>query len=168
MNGIARPLKWLLNGLGLNDPDLPTILDTTVVLPVIDVGQGGHGSLVSTFAAGTHGPSVATANVLEIPDSDLAHQLLIHAVHVTHVGGAAGLDATLAIIEPNAGTFPIIQQINLAVGQVTSTIDWLGGSGPFWIPPGYGFRLRLQTTGAGETMPWRVLYSRLRSGYNPL
>ena len=171
MNELSRFPNWMRDALGLVRPDVPSVLDTAAILPTVQIGATSGmqtflkgGSLVGT------GVGQPAAFVYQEAASQEEKQFILHMVMWSRTGTAGVGTPTvvaLELVEPNMGWSPwFVRYTDLKPDDRLDSKAFMGLA-PLWIPPGFGFRLKVNQFDVGQQVIWRLLYSVCRAGFMP-
>lgn len=166
----TRLPAWLRDALSTQEPDVPNVLGA-VVDPILDVGQGGWGTMEWVDQQVTHPASTGATNYTLEPPSDVKG-LLVTAVTIVHSGGAAPGFAAISKTSVTTPTAVWLLRGNIAVGDTWAN-NWDGTRGwnlmyPLVVPPGRGLRFEAPATGVGESFTCIITYGRFRAGFKPV
>ena len=161
---------WLREALAAQEPDVPNHLGG-VVDPVLDVGQGGWGTMVWT-----HEFMVAAnnTNIVDIVAASADVGILVVGVDVDNTGSAVNTDAQLLAVTPSGLSVRLWRRSAVAAGLYSAyNMEDSGGvtrmgQGSIIIPPGFGLRGILGTIGVGSSSTMNMIVGRFRAGYKPI
>lgn len=165
MNLFSRTPDWLRKALDTSQPVLPNKLDTTSVLPVVDIFRGGVDRVkveaLQLNKAASLGATVDTLVPWGMPNVETR---LLLAIEAQANGYAAAPTTELRLRAQNTGAGAI--QVNVGaylhdggappLGNVGHLHEYAGDNRPIWIPPTWGMTLSIPATGVGES--WVVQY----------
>lgn len=165
MNILSRIPSWLYGALRLQEPELPTQLDTTAVNAQLDVFQQGWG--LATYVRGNPagvGASAAASRVTFIePDDDW--QYIVLGIEISHTGGAAAGLVRYEIFDTRTATGISFASFSIPVDGEGLMVDFLQSYHPIRIPAGYGFTGRFPATGLSEGYGIELIYARIPAGF---
>lgn len=174
-NLYTRLPAWLREALNLQVPEVPNLLDTALLLPVVDTWQGGWGRMLWRIGEDTvAGGSPAGFRALEPGSRDVGHLYL--AIHVVQAGGAAarlfGLlydDVVVGTVRPRILTFsPPLNAATASIVQPDGRATGTEGIPHLVVPPGMQVGIDHPATAAGETYTFRWMVGEFRAGSKPI
>lgn len=173
---IGRPLVWIINALGLTNPQVPMALSPEPVHSVLDVAQDGW-ALASymTIPGKTFQLPGSTVGDLLVPDP-LNTQAVV-AMDLWMSGGTTGLPVQICLYQ-GAPTFAQSGALNVAVAQgivqpetVTEVlyITWAAlmgrGDAVLVVPPNFGLGIRFQDIEVGAALKVDMTVATIPGGY---
>lgn len=163
---ISKAPQWLFTALGLQEPTLPNQLDTTAVLPVIDVGQGGWSALHWLVNQQSQPASSAAVSETLVNSSDDAR--LVLGVSVLHSGGAAAVEVRLRLVDPIRALPVEYSRVSIEPGFYAAWTDFRPGGGPLYVPPGVRLDIVWPATGVGETLSTSYMTAVVPAGFKAI
>lgn len=154
LNLIERAPGWLRFALNLQETHVPQHLDTSVVVPVVDLLQGGYERRQTWVDDATTGAGVVelvdppafvigSSGGPQVTEEWSVWVLSIHAIN----GAAAGIgNLYLSQLGPG-GASAVHWSLAMAANEIVGSDRILPG-GPLLLPP--GFKLRCQGHGAAD------------------
>ena len=165
-NLFTRYPKWLFNFLGLDQPELPNVLETGTKT-VVDIVQQGWGAAQYSFVAVTHPASTAATTIhLLFQDDDLTR---LWWGETQFLGWGAGVTSDYELRNPVVGNAIVLARATWAVGDPTTVthVQTFLTQQPVIIPPGQRFAILVPLTGVGESILARGVVWTSRSGVKP-
>lgn len=162
----TRIPAWLRQALATQEPDVPNVLGA-IIDPVLDVGQGGWGTM--DWAAVVQ-DSVGTLDTVDVrPANDNLGYLVFAEVLMILAGGTAGTVRLMmrdGVINEDVGLARVTGATTPGFYEHT---DLARSPYPFVIPPGFGFRISVDANdNVANAISVQMAIATFRAGFKPI